>query len=192
MDFRLKVFISVARNLSFTNASKELQISQPAITKHIQELEAYYGVKLFARRGSRIELTAEGELMLKHAQSITDAYSLVKSDIALGKTSFSGQMSIAICNELLPKVAGELLPAFLERFPEVEFNILSGREESVEKAVEEGRAELAFVKGTLRAGLQYDVSVANLGLGYIATQPGKETGQAGAFVLVARLLCAKC
>ena len=138
MDFRLKVFISVARNLSFTNASKELQISQPAITKHIQELEAYYGVKLFARRGSRIELTAEGELMLKHAQSITDAYSLVKSDIALGKTSFSGQMSIAICNELLPKVAGELLPAFLERFPEVEFNILSGREESVEKAVEEG------------------------------------------------------
>ena len=191
MDFRLKVFICVAENLSFTNASKELQISQPAISKHIQELEATYGVKLFVRKGRRIELTGEGELMLGHARAIVDAYSLVKSDIALSKTSFTGQMSIGICNELLPKVAGELLPAFLERFKDVEFNILSGTRESVEKAVEEGRVELAFVKDTLHPCLQYDVSVARLGFGHIATQPGKETEQLGAFVLVARLLCGK-
>lgn len=37
-DFRLRVFSSVAKNLSFTKASQELFISQPAITKHIQEL----------------------------------------------------------------------------------------------------------------------------------------------------------
>ena len=192
MDFRLKVFICVAENLSFTNASKELQISQPAITKHIQELEASYGVKLFTRKGGKVALSSEGELMLQHARAITDAYSLVKSDIALSKSSFSGQIRIGVCNELLPKVAGELLPAFLERFPDVEFNILSGTRESVEKAVEEGRVELAFVKDTLHSGLQYDVSVARLGFGHIATQPGKETEQFGAFVLVARLLCAKC
>ncbi len=41
-DFRLKVFHSVAQNLSFTKASQELFISQPAITKHIQELESTY------------------------------------------------------------------------------------------------------------------------------------------------------
>ena len=38
-DFRLRVFSSVAKNLSFTKASQELFISQPAITKHIQEVE---------------------------------------------------------------------------------------------------------------------------------------------------------
>ena len=43
-DFRLKVFQSVAKNLSFTKASQELFVSQPAITKHIQELEAYYQI----------------------------------------------------------------------------------------------------------------------------------------------------
>ena len=42
MDFRLKVFYSVATNLNFTKASQELFISQPAISKHIRELEQQY------------------------------------------------------------------------------------------------------------------------------------------------------
>lgn len=46
VDIRLKVFRSVAQNLSFTKASQELYISQPAISKHIQELEAEYHVRL--------------------------------------------------------------------------------------------------------------------------------------------------
>lgn len=53
-DFRLKVFQSVAKNLSFTKASQELFVSQPAITKHIQELEATYQTRLFDRQGSKI------------------------------------------------------------------------------------------------------------------------------------------
>ena len=52
-DFRLKVFQSVAKNLSFTKASQELFVSQPAITKHIQELEACYQARLFDRQGNK-------------------------------------------------------------------------------------------------------------------------------------------
>ncbi|MDE6348026.1 MAG: LysR family transcriptional regulator, partial [Bacteroides sp.] len=59
-DFRLKVFQAVAKNLSFTKASQELFISQPAITKHVQELETTYQTRLFARQGSRISLTESG------------------------------------------------------------------------------------------------------------------------------------
>lgn len=50
-DFRLRVFCCVAKNLSFTKASQELFISQPAITKHIQELETMYQTRLFERMG---------------------------------------------------------------------------------------------------------------------------------------------
>ena len=53
-DFRLKVFLSVAKNLSFTKASQELFVSQPAITKHVQELETCYQVRLFDRQGNKI------------------------------------------------------------------------------------------------------------------------------------------
>ena len=57
IDIRLKVFRSVALNLSFTKASQELFISQPAISKHIQELETEYKVSLLDRLGNRITLT---------------------------------------------------------------------------------------------------------------------------------------
>ena len=64
MDFRLKVFYSVATNLSFTKASHELFISQPAISKHIRELEQRFETPLFERNGNKIQLTRAGELLL--------------------------------------------------------------------------------------------------------------------------------
>lgn len=63
-DFRLKVFIAAARTLSFTRAAEQLYISQPAVSKHIGELEARYRTSLFVRRGSRLALTDAGRTML--------------------------------------------------------------------------------------------------------------------------------
>ena len=48
-DFRLKVFITAARTLSFTRTAERLFISQPAVSKHIGELESQYKVQLFVR-----------------------------------------------------------------------------------------------------------------------------------------------
>lgn len=171
MDFRLEVFISVAENLSFTEASKQLQISQPAITKHIQELESNLGIKLFSRAGRKIELSAEGNLVLRHAYAIIDAYKKLEGDLVLHKSSCSGEMRIGVCNSLLSEFCGKLLPGFVERFPQVELNILSGGEEFMQKAVDEGRVDFAFMED-----------------GHIVKQPGKEIQQLDALILFARLM----
>ena len=71
MDFRLKVFYTVAIRLNFTKAAAELYISQPAVSKHIQELEETYKTKLFERNGSKIALTPAGHLLLQHTKSIS-------------------------------------------------------------------------------------------------------------------------
>ena len=73
-DFRLRAFQAVAKNLSFTKAAQELFISQPAITKHVHELEGEYKVRLFERLGNRIALTAAGELLQEHCEHILNAY----------------------------------------------------------------------------------------------------------------------
>ena len=93
-DFRLKVFQSVAKNLSFTKASQELFVSQPAITKHIQELEAYYQARLFDRQGSKISLTKAGELLLKHSEKILDDYKQLEYEMLLQGSFHSPGISI--------------------------------------------------------------------------------------------------
>ena len=67
-DFRLKVFITAARTLSFTRTAEQLFISQPAVSKHVGELESRYKTQLFVRRGSRLELTPAGETLLTCAE----------------------------------------------------------------------------------------------------------------------------
>ena len=65
-DFRLQVFEAVAKRLNFTKAAAELYITQPAVTKHIHELERQFKTKLFDRNGSRIKLRHAGEVLLPH------------------------------------------------------------------------------------------------------------------------------
>ena len=68
-DFRLKVFIAAARTLSFTRAAEQLYISQPAVSKHVGELESRYKVQLFTRRGSHLELTDDKTIHAKKEDS---------------------------------------------------------------------------------------------------------------------------
>lgn len=65
-DFRLRVFITAAKTLNFTKCAEQLFISQPAVSKHIGELESRYKVQLFERSGSRLALTEAGRVMLEH------------------------------------------------------------------------------------------------------------------------------
>ena len=94
MDFRLKVFHSVATNLSFTKASKELFISQPAISKHIHELEVQYKTPLFDRVGSRIGLTHAGELLLSHTKQLLAAYRQMDFEMNLLTGNFAGELRL--------------------------------------------------------------------------------------------------
>ena len=73
-DFRLKVFLAVAKRLNFTKASEELYITQPAVTKHIKEIENYFKVKLFDRNGTKIKLTPAGETLLQYAEQVFAIY----------------------------------------------------------------------------------------------------------------------
>ena len=73
-DFRLKVFMTVAKECSFTKAAASLNISQPAVSQHISELERVTGVKLFERLRGEVALTEQGRIFQIHAKRILDAY----------------------------------------------------------------------------------------------------------------------
>lgn len=93
-DFRLKVFIAAARTLSFTRAAEQLYISQPAVSKHIGELEARYRTSLFVRRGSRLALTDAGSTMLAAAERLAEDYRRLEYEMSLCSSHAGGELRL--------------------------------------------------------------------------------------------------
>ena len=124
INFRIKVFYHAARDLSFTKASRELNISQPAVSKHIQELEHTIGQALFIRNGSRLVLTEAGSTLLESVQVIIQEYELADYKLGLLNNQVRGNLiigaSTTIAQYILPKIIAE----FSSENPSVTSNYL--------------------------------------------------------------------
>jgi DNA-binding transcriptional LysR family regulator len=149
-DFRLKVFQHVAKNLSFTKASQELFISQPAITKHIQELESTYQVRLFDRLGNKITLTEAGKLLLQHSERILDDYKRLAYEMNLLHNAYTGELRLGASTTIAQYVLPPLLGSFIEKFPQVKLSLFNGNSRDVETALQEHRIDLGLVEGIVR------------------------------------------
>lgn len=149
-DFRLKVFQSVARNLSFTKASQELFISQPAITKHIQELESTYQTRLFDRQGGKISLTESGQLLLEHCERILEEYRKLEYEMHLLHNQYTGELRLGASTTIAQYVLPPMLGTFISKFPQVELSLLNGNTREMEAALQEHRIDLAMVEGVTR------------------------------------------
>jgi DNA-binding transcriptional LysR family regulator len=150
IDIRLKVFRSVAHNLSFTAASKELFISQPAISKHIQEIENEFHTQLFNRMGNRITLTPAGELLLKHSEKIVMDYAKMNFDMNALRQKFSGELRIGASTTIAQYVLPEILAAFIKRYPQIEVITVSGNSHDVEAELISGKIDIGMVEGIIR------------------------------------------
>ena len=83
-DFRLRVFVTVARCGSFTLAARELGVSQPAVSQSIASLEQAVGAPLFVRSRGRLSLTQKGSLMLEYAGRILYWYGRIDAELVRG------------------------------------------------------------------------------------------------------------
>lgn len=149
-DFRLKVFQSVAKNLSFTKASQELFVSQPAITKHIQELETCYQARLFDRQGNKISLTEAGKLLLEHSERIMEDYKRLEYEMHLLHNEYMGELKLGASTTLAQYVLPPLLASFIAKFPQINLSLLNGNSREIEAALQEHRIDLGLVEGVVR------------------------------------------
>lgn len=149
-DFRIKVFQSVAKNLSFTKASQELFISQPAITKHIHELEIAYQTRLFDRQGGKISLTDSGKLLLEHTERILDAYKRLEYEMHLLNNNYTGELRLGASTTIAQYVLPPLLASFINKFPQVHLSLMNGNSREIETALQEHRIDLGLVEGVIR------------------------------------------
>jgi DNA-binding transcriptional LysR family regulator len=159
-DFRLRVFAAVARHLSFTKAGQELFISQPAVTKHVRELETQYGQRLLARRGNRVALTEAGSLLLLHAEAVAASAQLLDEQL-LGlrdPEEAAGRLRLGASTTLSQYVLPAWLPGFQARYPQVQLTLLNVNSERIAEALLRGDLDLGFVEGRTKSrDLHYEL-----------------------------------
>ncbi|GAB2770161.1 DNA-binding transcriptional LysR family regulator [Hymenobacter luteus] len=161
-DFRLRVFQSVARHLSFTKAAQELYITQPAITKHIRELERTYGQRLFERRGNRVSLTQAGTLLLAHADEVAQLHQQLTEQLHNLHGEAAGRLRLGASTTLTQYVLPGILPGFQKRYPQVELTLLNGNSEQIAEAILSGQLDLGFVEGRSKSrDLHYEPLLAD-------------------------------
>lgn len=110
MDSKLATFICAANLKSYTKAAEALNLTQPAVTQHIKQLEEHYGVKLMQKKGRQISLTEEGELLLKNAKEF-EANSILLERKLKDKSSVIKRYNIGatltIGEFVLPRLLGD-------------------------------------------------------------------------------------
>jgi len=147
LDFRLKVFQSVARNLSFTKASNELFISQPAITKHIKELESEFEVKLFDRVGNKIALTEAGNILLTYSEQISALHNELKFTLSRLNGKSEGSLRVGASTTIAQYIIPPLLAKFHDRFPGVSLSLTNGNTDFVEHQLLKNEIDIGIVEG---------------------------------------------
>ena len=156
-DFRLRVFITAAKTLNFTKCAEQLYISQPAVSKHIGELESRYKVQLFERSGSRLALTEAGRVMLEHAERIADGYRRLQYEMDLFTDRLGGELKVGASTTIAQYVLPQVLARFTARFPEVKVSLVSGNSEQVEAALARHDTDLGLVESSARhPGFHYE------------------------------------
>lgn len=146
-DFRLQAFYAVAKNLSFTKASQELFISQPAITKHINKLENDYQVRLFERQGNHIELTKAGKIMLQHCEKILYEYNQMEYAMHLLNNECAGQLRLGASTTISQYILPPILASFIDDFPLANITLINGNSHDIEHALTEHNIDLGLVEG---------------------------------------------
>lgn len=146
-DFRLKVFYTVAKRGSFTKAAKELLISQPAVTKHIQEIESSYQTKLFVRDGMKIYLTEAGELLYTYAEEIFSIYRNLEFDIHALNAKMDGSLRVGASTTISQYVLPPLLAEFKKKVNDLHLDVVSDNTTVVENLLLAKSIDVGLVEG---------------------------------------------
>ena len=146
-DFRLKVFYTVANRLNFTKAGAELFITQPAVSKHIREIELQYNVKLFDRNGTKVQLTTAGLILYKHCQTLFSIYKDLDFEMHNLNQQHKGVLKIGASTTIAQYVLPAILASFREKFSDIEISLVIQNSEKIEEALQNQTIDLGIIEG---------------------------------------------
>jgi DNA-binding transcriptional LysR family regulator len=152
-DFRLRVFNTVAHRLNFTKAAEELFITQPAVTKHIHEIENHFKVKLFERNGTKIKLTPAGDTLLHYTDQLFTVYRNLEYELNTFTQRHAGFLRIGASTTVAQYVLPPVLAAFHKKFKDINVSLTINNTEQIEQALHSRNIDLGIIEGRSKNNL---------------------------------------
>jgi DNA-binding transcriptional LysR family regulator len=149
LSFKYEVFLEVARQLSFSKASQNLYISQPAVSKHIKQLEAHYKTILIERKGNAITLTPVGKYL--YEKLLVAKKFQQEADFVISQLSTTFKPSTVLRFGASTTVALYILPPVLSAYkklnPSLEISLINRNSENIVNALLSHEIDLGITEG---------------------------------------------
>ena len=146
MDLRsLRFFVHIADAGSITRAAVQLGIAQPALTRHVQAMEAQLGAPLLERLPRGVRLTAAGRKFLEHARRVVREMDRAQAELTHSAQPAGGRVILGVS----PTLAAWLVPGCVERCrseaPELSIKVVEGFSPQLADALGTGRVDVALL-----------------------------------------------
>lgn len=120
---RLKTFLTVADQQSFSEAARILYLSQPTITAHIKALESQLQTALFERTTKSVQLTHAGKVYYTYAKEIVQLFERAEKEVRSLAKTIHGELELACSLTIGENVLPNLLGKFKEKYPLVQLQV---------------------------------------------------------------------
>jgi len=141
----LRSFVHVARVGSFSRASAELYVAQPALSRQIAKLEAELETQLFVRYGRGVRLTSAGVELLERAERILSLVTQTGDQVRAATDRLTGNIAVGMPPAVGVLVAPPIAQEFAARWPAVAIHMREGLSSSLQEWLLDRRVDVAIV-----------------------------------------------
>ena len=143
----LRVFAAVAGERGFTRAAVVLRLSQPAVSKAVQELERHVGVPLLERAGRASRLTAAGEMLAIRARELFAVEASAEEELRALRGLERGTLRVGASTTIATYLLPPILARFRDAHPGVAVEVVSANTRAIARRLLERRLDVALVEG---------------------------------------------
>jgi DNA-binding transcriptional LysR family regulator len=141
---RVLTFRAVAHRRSFSQAARELALSQPSVSNQVAALEREIGARLLLREPGGLRLTREGEILLGHADAIAARFELAATQLAVAAHGQRTRLRIGAFPTALAALVPATIARLRERYPDTKVTVDEGGDDDLHARVRSGDLHLAI------------------------------------------------
>ena len=147
----MRSLIAVADAGTITEAAERLQVTQPALSRRVRQLEAFLGVELLNRGKKGVSLTPSGEMVVLEARILSDRFDHLRAEVAAHARLEGGTVRIGGGATAVSFVLPGAIAAYQARHPSVRFEVKEAGSREVADNVVNGQLELGVVTLPVRS-----------------------------------------